>query len=380
MTRSLFEMLGNADQERIHTQIIAWFLTPADSPLSDCERAMLINKLFLKDETILPDEAANAKVVTELDSLDLVVLLSSGTLIAVENKMKSRQGVGQLEKYSSEIVELKKAIGWSGKKDVKIFLTFSGEPPLSSGEPPLPEWRAVDYQDVGDALGELRSKDMYLKDYLTLLKKMLECRKAFLSKHSSHLQIFARSGMKIRDRLSNPLGPGATDVEKFVCGNKLERLFVERLFRDVSTKVNPKGNWVSESRGKALIHVNLFRFSLQGSPNEFRAAFQFQGDTLKLNIGALDYDNSKLDWLSKESSKAFDDVLDNDHRTANAARTKAYRSWSWNLSQEDHPKNKSFDKFVEWLELNVKDAIQVWTKALEKLREKGVVVKFSPET
>ena len=100
MNKTLFEMLAIADQERIHTQIIAWLLTPEHFALSEINQSKLIESLF--GLSIYPDEISKVKIITELNSLDFV-LIHGNDLIVVENKLKSKQGEDQLSRYNKVI-------------------------------------------------------------------------------------------------------------------------------------------------------------------------------------------------------------------------------------------------------------------------------------
>ena len=103
MKKTLFEMLAIADQERIHTQVIAWLLTYGSSPLSTTDQARLINHLFNVDLPV--DEIKNIKILTELNNLDLAIIHKKA-FIVIENKLKSKQSKDQLKRYSTEIQNL----------------------------------------------------------------------------------------------------------------------------------------------------------------------------------------------------------------------------------------------------------------------------------
>lgn len=377
MKKSLFEMLGIADQERIHTQIIAWLLSPEDSPLNSIQRAKFIQQLFNVPTT--PENANQIHVVTELKHLDLVVVHPTA-FIAVENKMKSSQGVDQLQKYSAEIEELvkeleKKQPGISQRPKVKVFLTFSGESPKAD------DWNVIDYQHVLEALNALDLPlDGYAADYTALLGTLLKSRDEFIENHKEYPQIFKRSGMKTYDRLIDPLPEGITSLEQFVCGNRLERIFIERLYRETITKEGFHRADVTESRGQALIHLNLFELRVANSPYCFHAGFQLQGDTIKLNIGAKEYPKSKCDWLPEKVANSFDEQFKKQLKGAervNPSRTRAYRSWTRQVGTERKPEEMLFDEFCRFLTVHINEAVTIWTAVLEDCHKSGVVTEFS---
>jgi len=372
MKKSLFEMLGIADQERIHTQVLAWLLSPTDSPLDNNQRSTLIEKLFGINTT--PDDAANIRVVTELKRLDLVVL-HPNAFIAVENKMKSRQGDSQLEAYSEEIKFLKTALGISQSPEIKFFLTFSGE------DAPEVDWKLIDYQYVLDALTAIDLPLGYATDYTSLLNTLLNCRNDFLKDHRKYREIFNRSGMDTFNRLTNPLPHSTSLLEQFVCGNRLERIFIERLYREAIIKAGFPKAFVSESRGKALIDLTLFRLKIANSEHWFNAGFQLQGNTIKLNMAANQYEDSKSDWLPEKACVAFDEQFKNiklfDGKVrANGSRSHAYRSWSRAIESGSQPQEITFDEFCEFLIEHISDAISKWDAVLKYCHKLQIVTEF----
>lgn len=355
-------MLGLADQERIHTQVIAWLLTPAYSPLENSERATLIFKLF--GVYTSPKEADDIRVVTELKRLDMVVLHPK-VFIAVENKLKSHQGTGQLPAYSIEIDALKKTLDFVGQvEDVKVFLTFSGE--VSNEK----DWTSIDYQHVLNALVSLQLPPGYAADYVSLLSTLLKCRDGFLKDHVSHPEIFSRSGLDTLARLT-PLQQKANSVEHFVCSNRLERIFIERLYREAINTAGFHGAIVTESRGKALIQLNLFEFKFTEGKHVFNAGFQLQGDTIKLNIGAEEYAKSKCDWLPDDAIDHLDKHLSNEETRTNKARSRAYRSWSKQI--ETPPKGMTLQGFSCLLKEEIDSAICTWRTVLDECSKSQIV-------
>ena len=102
MPLSFFESLAIADQERIHSQMIAWMLTPAvdGAPLNAQQRRQLLSDAFGFSVAVpVCDELV---VMTEVSSIDIVVF-AGADLLVVENKLKSRQSPGQLLRYDAAV-------------------------------------------------------------------------------------------------------------------------------------------------------------------------------------------------------------------------------------------------------------------------------------
>ena len=367
MKRSLFEMLGITDQERIHTQVLAWFLSPEDSPLNEEQRTILLNEVF--DIKVSINTIKEVKVYTELDKLDLVVWHPE-YLIVVENKIKSHQGENQLEKYNRQVVNTQAALKCaSNLKLRKIFLTFSGEKSED-------EWKDVDYQTLFNALSKIGLlENTYESDYLGLLDKMLIARECFIKDHRKYSKVFERSGMKTSDRVQKPLSDGEDPVVKFISGNRLERIFIEILYRKVIdiTEIKEKVK-IEESRGRAMIHFDIFTFVYRDK--KFYAGFQLQGNTTKLNISAIEYYDSSPDWLEENFINKLDELLKSnttDYKRINAARTRAYRSWSKTLDKDFQIEVMSIEDFSYNLKKHAKSAKEIWIKVLNQLKQDGLI-------
>ena len=360
MKKTLFEMLAIADQERIHTQVIAWLLTYGSSPLSTTDQARLINHLFNVDLPV--DEIKNIKIITELNNLDLAIIHKKA-FIVIENKLKSKQRKDQLKRYSTEIQNLKDTSTFDiSAEPIKFFLTFSGE--LSDQE----DWRSIDYKHIHESLVAIDSKENYIVDYIELLRKLISSRDDFLINHNNYKEIFRRSGMKAVNRLNNPLSTENENI-KFICENKLERIFIETLFRKITNNCNLKKAEINESHGVALIHVDFFSFKALENPNHlFKVGYQIQGDSIKYVLMSLyDYQNSSKEDLPKHTISLLEFVFHNMGFKSNSAKSKAYHSWSKKISQSEMIENLTFDEFSSKLKTDLFDAEDFWKINLLKL-------------
>ncbi len=363
---SLFEALGIADQERVHTQMLAWLVSDS-GPLDAAQRQMLLELFF--ERKLSRDDVSATRVSTELNHLDLVVLYPGG-LIGLENKMKARASPGQLAKYSDELGSIAAEIGHPRGDSADLFLTFSGEDSKCTG------WKSKSYDELCTALKEVGSSNAYVVDYVDYLSRLIGYRDEFLRNHTAYLAVFRGSGMSSIRRLKLP--KASTALEEFVCSNRLERIFIETLFRRVAENAGVANAHIDESNGRALIHLNLFRVWLSGAPRPFRVGLQIQGDTKKLNIGAEEYQNSDKSWLSTAAERALDAsvIAQCGSLRKNAKRTKAYRSWSEPIATPLH--RASLTAFGIWYRSEVAAARKNWQAVLEVLAHQGIVAKFVP--
>ncbi len=366
MDKTLFEMLAIADQERIHTQIIAWLVNPEYFALSATNQSKLIESLF--GLSISPDEILKVKIITELNSLDFI-LIHGNDLIVVENKLKSKQGKGQLERYNTVIDMLKKKYNLT-RAPIKFFLTFSGE--ISNDE----NWNCIDYQVVRDAINSLDCDNSYINDYLSLLNRLISSREAFLRNHTKYKEVFNRSGMKAEDRFFNkPLDP-CDEIEKFICENKLERMFIETLYRKILIDQGFNNAGIDESHGVALIQIDFFKFLQKDNIKQLKAGLQIQGNSLKYVLSSTDYHNSTKDDLPNEYIEHINCAIDKSIFRSNSARSKSYHSWSRKISENQKLENLEISSFVSWLKTQAEEAEKFWREHLLKMKENRLINDF----
>lgn len=371
MNKTLFEMLAIADQERIHTQIIAWLLTPEHFALSEINQSKLIESLF--GLSIYPDEISKVKIITELNSLDFV-LIHGNDLIVVENKLKSKQGEDQLSRYNKVIdnfrAEYKERYNLNNEPR-KFFLTFSGE--ISNDT----NWNCIDYQAVRDAISDLDNTNTYINDYLSLLNRLISSRDKFLKDHTKYKEVFKRSGMKAEDRFVKPLHP-RDDTEKFICENKLERMYIETLFRRVLIEQGFSNAGIDESHGVALIQIDFFKFLTKDNKTQLKVGLQIQGSSLKYVLSSTDYSKSTKDDLPNELIDHIELALDKIQFRSNSARSKAYHSWSRKIADNQKIENLEISIFGSWLKTQAQEAENLWREHLLNMKKNGLIKDFDP--
>jgi hypothetical protein len=299
--------------------------------------------------------------------------IGAGVICAMENKFKSRQGVDQLNRYDSEIEALRTSFHLAGKT-YKTFLSFSGERPLGN-------WIALDYADLLAALADIdHTTEGYVADYKRLLKNLVECRDIFLRQHQQYPLVFKRSGMSTMDRITTPSQEGADEVEEFIFSNRLERLFVERLYRAVLEQAHVSSATVTESRGTALLQIHLFNVSWPEAPYGFEAGLQIQGNTLKYNLMANQamYPKSHVRDLSEKYATSFDQAFKDRKFKVNPSRSRAYRSWSKRIADGDQIGAQSIADFSAWLAAEIKSASALWIEIFHLANRDGMPVNFAP--
>lgn len=370
MSKSLFEMLGIADQERIHSQTIAWLLSPNYSPLNSQQICELIKILF---EIDIPKVFENKIIViTELNNLDLVIIIPQTAFIVVENKIKSRQRNDQLNDYDEKIIEILNnlnlvKVNFDQKNVKKYFLVFSDEASKN------PSWISINYENLLSKLNKIKNENQYFIDYKAFLNDLISFKNQFCKNHTEYKSIFDCSGMRSADRLKerlsmvNDKNKNQSDLELFAFHNKLERLYIECLYQHIFHGFK----WlveIGETHGTVLMQFHFFEIKFNGIEHWFRVGLQLQGNAIKLNIAAVDYKNSESKWLPNQILDKSADI----HKLflckklkQNPPHSKAYYSWSKKIERD--LKDVTADDFKNQIKNEVESAYESWKIVLKEL-------------
>lgn len=384
--KSLFEYLGVADQERIHTQTLAWIFHPENSPLELDDYIKIYKKFF---DIKINKKADVQSVVTELANIDLLITTKDAVLV-LENKFKSKQSIGQLKKYKDYV---ENETEYKEKEKKYFFLALSGEKSAT------PNWKDKNYSDVLVALSELKNYP-YVTDYISLINNLVKAKKFFIENAGCRKEIFARSGLKNKHRILSDANLNSYPEEiKFICSNKLERLFTEIYYIIVVEKLGQIEGVIDigESQGKALIQVDFtsLNFTTRVSPQGFAkelllgVGMQIQGDTIKQNIRVtssdldqrhIEYTKSSIDDFPPNFTQFLDrelkipaDLLEdenalNNRGKANKGKTKFYRSYSKTLESSEF-QSKSVEDAVGFLKTEIANSLKLWTDVLKKYEQ-----------
>lgn len=363
---TLFEYLGSAGQERIHTQTLAWLLTPSTSPLTVAHRVAILRALKVD---CTDADAEVLRVQTELFSLDMICS-APGVLLVLENKLKSRQSYRQLSRYDEVIPKVQDLFGPNDKLR-KVFLTLSHE---KAGSNRPGEWTNIDYSALLQpmATAATDTNNPYVSDYASLLSRMVKARDAFISNPGAFPAVVDRVSWSAEKRLKSPLPADTTDEERFVCNNRLERIFIETLLRNL---VNEVGNAVIDSgaRGMPLVQVPLYLVQLDPGV-WYEAGFQLQDKRLKLTIAHIDYKTSSRN--EKEGFHGNRFLKLSGGRESTEGKTRDYHSWIWPA-----PPELIFDQntgvcFSSAFAKEVTAAQNVWGETLKPLVDNNELVSF----
>jgi hypothetical protein len=380
---SFFEALGVADQERIHTQFLAWILDPDTSPLKAIDRSELVRALLSEPDGASEIESRVPRLVlTELKHIDLVILLDRD-IVFLENKLKSKQGKNQLSRYNEAITsiwqETSEAGLWEGDRTVrKVFLTFSGETNANG-------WKDLDYSPLFAALNRVDTTNPFVCSYRAFLGKLLELRHEYLNNHTGHPHVDDYAGLRGIDRLQLTRRPDLSTLEIFLIKHRLGTLFVQALMHRLATMVGQWRHGVGETRGHALMETTFFECTLTDAPRDvrFRVGTQLQRGTLKLNIGAGDhYGDSDRDWIRK-IEPSFDAAMKRHWpstfpKFGAHGRNRAYRSWSFRMTAGEQWSEVPLQPFADRYHHLLRLAHETWSTVLQELCATGSVSSVTP--
>ena len=152
---NVFDVLKSAHHELKHSNVLAWLLNPHGSHLIG-RRFFDAFVRTIAESSVAPnfllkayvDYNANIQVSTEVMNIDLLVVVEDAKLvIAIENKIRSKEHDQQLSRYH-EILESTYKKGWN---KFYFYLTPNGDVPTDDSK----HWSAISYQDIYDAIQEI---------------------------------------------------------------------------------------------------------------------------------------------------------------------------------------------------------------------------------
>lgn len=328
---SFFESLGIAGAERIHTQMVAWILTECQAYTKASKSAIICSMFHIKPERHFDLIECH----TEFKNIDLLIS-ADRFLGALENKLKSTQRVNQLTDYWATINSARTSYFLDALEPVGILFALTNEPPGDSN------WRSTSYVDFLEALQRQPMVDpaaphsVILREYIGTLERLTSAVTDFCENHQQYPETFRNGGMKNFDRTRQPTLALETAryIRSFGLETILQMTFLRGLLADMRIPANAVE--ISESHATAFFAIPMRTIHYRGK--EFSLGFQFQGKTVKFNIGGRPYDKSTPAWIDETLRNAFAGlaVAAGYPGGLNIGRTRAYLSGSVNLEHDVH--------------------------------------------
>lgn len=315
MRQNFFEVIGIADVERVHSQMLAWIF--GANVLTAAQKSEI-----LTDLTGRVGEYAVRQVSTEHDHIDVLIETESAT-VAIENKIKITEHDEQLARYQL-------ALERHTLPGRFVYLSLLPEAITTPG------WIVKTYGELHSALlrhvfASPSNFDEYaFNEYVEAVGHISDVVAAFDKDHTQFLNVFTDGSLTKRDK--QVLITSYTSPQNYVRANQLETALQRHFMAKIRDRIMPSCavSRIEETRGVALLHAVIASRSINGMIFEW--AIQFQGGSAKLNCYARDYAKSTCAQLPTEVMDAFKALAEgHGFRGPNRGRTKAYVSLSKKL-------------------------------------------------
>lgn len=261
---SFFEKLALADRERIHSAVIGWLLSNECTALSKEERSSVLNALFGIRELRVYNSIS---VRLEWKGIDILWLTGSADgekeCWVLENKIKSSQHGGQLDKYAGIIAEQEEE---HSENAHYCFLTLVGEPAKSGRV----SYHNTTYAKLVDLLEpyfkeeqartETNSDWLIAYEYFKTIQRMVQLTQGFLNDHQRFGWVFLPPNQRKKYKENYAFG----HVDRYIVERGLEKLMQQYYFYNVMEVVlkdlehcGIKRWHVGETRGNADMAIHF---------------------------------------------------------------------------------------------------------------------------
>jgi hypothetical protein len=175
---NIFDALGVVEREINHSNFLAWLLDPSESHgqgplflkavLMDLLRQSPPDKRLFSPIALDGGELRGVEVRREWNHIDILIVCQEPAFaIAVENKVRAKQGRGQLKRYRAIM-----ASEFAHHRRQYVFLTREGDEPIDDN------WTTYTYADLHRVLERVRASNIkaigddvaaFLDHYLSLI-------------------------------------------------------------------------------------------------------------------------------------------------------------------------------------------------------------------
>ncbi len=255
------ERVAVAARETVYSAAIAWLLDH-DSPLTLAQRLALVRALAGPGAGADLEGVQAVSAVTEWQDVDILIEVRRAgrrpLFVAVENKIKSTEGAGQLAAYDQRLSRLDGDVA-------KTFLTLTGEVPAGGAG-----WRPCSYADLLRPLRALGSPDPHVVELGTAIERLVTT--ATAAQTDQGLAAAAFEDVPFTN---------AAGLAQYVREMRLEKV-VQRAWMASLVRLLPTAPpWaarLSETRGQAILDLEA---ELADRPG-FRVGLQVQWRTVKI--------------------------------------------------------------------------------------------------
>lgn len=335
MRLNFFNTLSLVDVERVHSQVISWMFHPENEALSLEEKSIVLTQLFH-----LPNKSySHIQAFTEENHIDIIILAENNAekdLYLIENKLKSSQHSNQLSRYKA-FIEQDPLNRFQGMTVARFgYLTLLNEEANSDG------WINLNYANLSNILNKIflnknihNPDQVILKEYVVALDYLVATIQDFLQHPEKYRNVFEEGSLtKWEKRIKNRQAP-LSERQKYIANNQLETPLQKLYLTQVSKEVNFSANLeIGETNGVAFIQYH-FPTQVQFDKTLMQYGVQFQGNSIKINLSAVDYQHSNSSVISEEIVSSFQEYLVKaKYKKLNKPRSKGYISISKTLPRK----------------------------------------------
>lgn len=325
MRRNLFEVIGMAGVERIHSQMLAWIFDA--NVLTAAHKAEILTEL-----TGQADKYVTVRVYTEYNYRDILIETESA-IIVIENKIKSTEHDEQLTRYQQALERYALPRRF-------IYLSLLPEDITNSN------WTRKTYDDLHSTLSRHvftspSNFDEYVfNEYVHAVGDLVAVVKSFDRNHADFPNVFTEGSLSKHDKCVRV--SENTNLQNYVRANQLETALQRHFIAKIRKRVVPSAARyrIEETHGVALLQIVIADLMFDGL--KFELGIQFQGKTAKLNCAAHDYANSSCNQLPRKVKVEFQKKGKN--LRVNLPHTKAYVSLSKKL---EFDWSDTFEEIIE---------------------------------
>lgn len=270
---SLFDSLGVANKEKIHTQFLSWFFNSANI---DNEIKIKFLSKILNNQ---PIDANNSEItaITEYESIDLIIIIKDKNcciqcVFAFENKLKSTLHSDQLAKYNEVLKD-----NFNNIDTHKFLLSLIEEPNPNDWNSLLYEKLLEIFEDK-NLLDQINGKDkVFIEEYIKTLNNLLLAKSEFFKRpdYFKDVLVVKKSDLNKYIELSNLLDSHRAFVAKYQLGTIFMMNFIREEFKDI---IQCKKYEFKETHGYPLLDIVLIK------NEKYILQFQYQNLTVKLQL------------------------------------------------------------------------------------------------
>jgi len=335
MKINFFDALALADVERVHSQVIAWIFHPENPTFNIDEKTLLLSRLFGLSR--IP-KYSHIDVSTEEQHIDILVIaegVAGNDIYVIENKLKSSQHSNQLERYKNFINT------YTSNSKSNVNNKYFGYLTLLNEDACADSWININYRNLRDGLKTITngkkptiSGEYILKEYIESLDTMLLVLQDFLTHPNNYQNVFDEGSSTKFKKKGIKRSTSFSEYQRYIMQNQLETPLQKLFLSNIASKIDYSyKHMIGETRGNAYLQYH-FTPAIQVNNCTMQYGVQFQGKSIKFNLSAIDYNNSKSDVIDDEIISNFNSYIDKlGYKKLNIGKRKAYISISKSLQK-----------------------------------------------